>query len=410
MLIDASDYPATRPPAQSWSVGAARGATDISGTAPKQRIAVLSSYSRSLTNFRLELLRRLVEAGHSVVAFGPEEDEEVVSQLAAIGVEFACTPMARAGLNPFTDLATLWSYWRLLRARKIDVVIPYTMKPIVYGGIAARLAGVKRRYFLVTGLGHVYSEAASKRWLGRRVKQISILLYRQALKGAAGVFAYNRADSEDIASCGLISDLKDLTLVPGSGVDLDHYAFSRPPTGRPVFLLIARLLKDKGIIEYAEAARLVREQYPEAEFRVLGQFDPSPAAISSEALASWVTDGSLTYLGETTDVRPHLAACSVFVLPSYYREGIPRSILEAMSTGRAIVTTDLPGCDETVVDGTNGYLVEPRNARQLADVLCRFLKAPSLVTEMGLRSRDLAQSKFDVHAVNKLLLDRMALI
>ncbi|OCP10119.1 MULTISPECIES: glycosyltransferase family 4 protein [unclassified Ensifer] len=408
MLIDASDYPPLKQPAQQW--GAAAKSAAVAGATPKQRIAVLSSYSRSLTNFRLELLRRLVEAGHSVVAVGPEQDEEVVNQLAGIGVEFVQTSMARTGLNPLTDLATLWSYWRLLRTRKIDVVIPYTMKPIVYGGIAARLAGVKRRYFLVTGLGHVYSDAASKRWLGRRVKQISILLYRLALKGAGGVFAYNRADTADIASCGLMSDLRDLTLVPGSGVDLDHYAFSQPPVGRPVFLLIARLLKDKGIIEYAEAARLVRQQYPEAEFRLLGQYDPSPAAISADTMAGWVKDGSLTYLGETTDVRPHLAECSVFVLPSYYREGIPRSILEAMSTGRAIVTTDLPGCDETVRDGVNGYLVEPRNARQLAEVLCRFLKAPSLVAEMGLRSRELAQSKFDVHAVNKLLLDRMALL
>ncbi len=407
MLIDASDYSPVRLPPQR---AAAAAGSAVAGVVPKQRIAVLSSYSRSLTNFRLELLRRLVEAGHSVLAVGPEQDEDVVRQLAAIGVEFVRSPMSRTGLNPLTDLSTLWSYWRLLRSRQIDVVIPYTMKPIVYGGIAARLAGVKRRYFLVTGLGHVYSEAAGKRWVGRRIKQLSVLLYRLALKGAGGVFAYNRADSADIESCRLISDQRALTLVPGSGVDLDHYAFSSPPRGRPVFLLVARLLKDKGISEYVEAARLVRQQFPEAEFRLLGQFDPSPAAISAETIDGWVKDGSLNYLGETTDVRPHLSDCSVFVLPSYYREGIPRSILEAMSTGRAIVTTDLPGCDETVVDGLNGYLVEPRNAKQLAEAMCRFLRAPSLITDMGLRSRELAQSKFDVHAVNKLLLERMALI
>ncbi|WP_104666232.1 glycosyltransferase family 4 protein [Ensifer adhaerens] len=407
MLIDASEFSPVKLPPQR---AAAEAGAVVAGTVPKQRIAVLSSYSRSLTNFRLELLRRLVEAGHSVVAVGPEQDDDVVRQLAAIGVEFVCLPMARTGLNPLTDLATLWSYWRLFRLRQVDVVIPYTMKPIVYGGIAARLAGVKRRYFLVTGLGHVYSDAASKRWLGRRIKQLSVLLYRLALKGAGGVFAYNRADSADIADCRLMSDQRELTLVPGSGVDLDHYAFSNPPAGRPVFLLVARLLKDKGIGEYVEAARLVRQQFPEAEFRLLGQFDPSPAAISAETIDAWVSDGSLTYLGETKDVRPHLRDCSVFVLPSYYREGIPRSILEAMSTGRAVVTTDLPGCDETVVDGLNGYLVEPRNAKQLAEAMCRFLRAPSLITEMGFRSRELAQSKFDVHAVNKLLLEHMALL
>ena len=173
MLIDASDYsPASLPPRRA----AAAAGSAVAGVVPTQRIAVLSSYSRSLTNFRLELLRRLVEAGHSVLAVGPEQDEDVVRQLAAIGVEFVHSPMARTGLNPLTDLATLWSYWRLFRSRQIDVVIPYTMKPIVYGGIAARLAGVKRRYFLVTGLGHVYSEAAGKRWVGRRIKQLSVLL------------------------------------------------------------------------------------------------------------------------------------------------------------------------------------------------------------------------------------------
>ncbi|WP_457578389.1 glycosyltransferase family 4 protein [Ensifer adhaerens] len=407
MLIDASDFSPVRPPPHR---AIAVTGSVLAGAVSKQQIAVLSSYSRSLTNFRFELLRCLVEAGHSVLAVGPEQDDDVVRQLAAIGVEFVRSPMARTGLNPLTDLATLWSYWRLFRSRQIDVVIPYTMKPIVYGGIAARLAGVKRRYFLVTGLGHVYSDAAGKRWVGRRIKQLSVLLYRLALKGAGGVFAYNRADSADIESYRLISDHRELTLVPGSGVDLDHYAFSSPPSGRPVFLLVARLLKDKGIGEFVEAARLVRQQFPEAEFRLLGQFDPSPAAISAETIDEWVKEGSVTYLGETNDVRPHLSDCSVFVLPSYYREGIPRSILEAMSTGRAIVTTDLPGCDETVIDGHNGYLVEARNVKQMAEAMCRFLRSPSLIPEMGLRSRELAQAKFDVHAVNELLLKRMSLV
>jgi len=376
----------------------------------RQRVVVLCSYSPSLTNFRLELLKRMVDAGHIVTAVGPEDDGRTRASLSRIGVDFAQVPMARVGLNPITDLVTLWSLWRLMLKLKPHVVVPYTMKPIIYGGIAARLAGVRSRCFLVTGLGHVFSQDGAATLKGRIVKQISVWLYRSAFTGANVVFAYNQTDAADIREHRMVTDESLIKLVPGSGVDLDHYAFAPPPTDRPVFLLVARLLKDKGILEYIEAARRVRRAYPRAEFQLLGHFDPNPAAgISRADIKKYVDEGILNFLGETVDVRPYLAGCNVFVLPSYYREGIPRSILEAMSVGRAIITTNLAGCSNTVQPGINGYLVEPRSVDDLSCAMSELAGNLPLANDMGMRSRELAQEKFDVHLVNDILIERMAL-
>jgi glycosyltransferase involved in cell wall biosynthesis len=389
-----------------WDTFCARLATP---SKPRRRIAVIASYTPSLTNFRLELLKRMVESDCEVFAFAPENDPVVIAQLRSIGVSFIQIDMGRAGLNPLADLKTLWLLWRQLRRLKPDLVLPYTMKPIIYGGIAARLAGQNERSFLVTGLGHVFSDAVKSRKLAL-VRRLSVVLYRFALRNAKVVFAYNSADVEDIERYHLIDGKTPLVLVPGSGVDLDHFANAEIPAGPVTFLLIARLLKDKGIFDYVEAARRLRAEYPQAQFRLLGHFDPNPTAISRQQIAAWTREGLIDYLGETTDVRPYLAACSAFVLPSYYREGIPRSILEAMATGRAIVTTNLPGCRDTVEEGINGFTIEPQHPGQLADSLRTFLRDPSLAQRMGARSRQIAQAKFDVHHVNRILLERMGLV
>lgn len=374
-----------------------------------KRVAVVASYSPSLTNFRLELLKKMVECGHSVVALAPEDDPLVTTQLARIGVEFRQVPMARTGFNPLEDMRTLWALWRRFRELRPDVVIPYTMKPIIYGGIAARLAGVRQRSFLVTGLGHVFSEAACRSAKGRAIRTLSVALYRRALAGANVVFAYNDADVDDIRRNRMLGDERILELVPGSGVDLQHYAYQEPQRDKAVFLLIARLLKDKGVLDFVEAARRLKPQFPTAEFQILGHFDPNPSAISKAQMDAWVKEGVVTYLGETRDVRPFLAGCNVFVLPSYYREGIPRSILEALSTGRAIITTDLPGCRDTVVDGDNGYLVPAQDPLRLAEVMMRFAENPAEAHRMGLRSREMAETRFDVHQLNNRLMQRLGL-
>jgi glycosyltransferase involved in cell wall biosynthesis len=198
------------------------------------------------------------------------------------------------------------------------------MKPIIYAGIAARLAGIDHRCFLVTGLGHVFSDDGAASRKGSIVRALSVQLYRAAFSGAHVVFAYNDADSEDLKRYNMLSDNDLINLVPGSGVDLEHFRIAPVPDGKPVFLLIARLLADKGIREYVEAARMVKRDFPETVFQLLGPFDPNPAAISPNEVRSWMDEGIVDYLGETRDVRPFLADCSVFVLPSSYSPGKPK--------------------------------------------------------------------------------------
>ena len=379
----------------------------ISETAPRC-VAVVASLTLSLTNFRLELLSRMVEAGHDVIAFAPENDAEVIGILQDIGVRFIQIPMTRTGLNPLADLRTLFVLWRHFRRIQPDTVLAYTMKPIIYGGLAARIAGVPRRFALITGLGHVFRDAWPSGSMAL-VRRISVWLYRLSLAGAERVFVYNDADAADVRDCRMIADLSRIMAVPGSGVDLDRFRRSDPPHNPPVFLLIARLLRDKGIVDFVDAARRLRHNHESVRFQVLGPFDPNPTGISRAEVDGWVAEGVIEYLGEKRDVRPYLIACSAFVLPSYYREGIPRTILEAMATGRAIITADTPGCRDTVENGENGLLVPPRQPEKLADAMETLLLRPELFAEMGARSHRLVCERFDVHAVNRILLGEMGL-
>ena len=388
----------------------------MSGPARRRlKVAVVASLAYSLVNFRLELLRAVVAAGHEVVAVAPERDGEVERALAAIGVTLRTVPMARTGTDPLEDLRTLRALTRLFSREGFDVVLPYTMKPIVYGGLAARLARVPRRHALMTGLGTVYSpERQALRH--RLLRRLSSALYRQALKGADRVFVYNAADEADILAERMLDAGSTLVRVPGSGVDLDRFEASMPPVARagarpvaPTFLMIARLLREKGVGTYVEAARIVRARQPDVVFRLLGPFDANPTAIGRDELAAWVAEGAIVHDGETRDVRPHLRDADVFVLPSHYREGVPRTLLEAMAVGRALVTTDLPGCRDTVEEGINGFAVPPRDPAALAAAMMRFVEEPDLAVAMGTASRARAERLYDVRAINRLLLAEMGL-
>lgn len=372
------------------------------------RIAVVASLTYSLTNFRLHLLRELVSAGHEVIAFAPDMDLAVIKILEKEKVRFIQIPMSRTGLNPLEDLRTLFALWRHFKALRPDVVLPYTMKPVIYASLAARAVGVPHRFALITGLGQVFANPNPK---GREaiVQRLGTMLYRVALQGVERVFIYNEADARDIRKHQLISDYSRVSMVSGSGVDLAHYTMTTPPTSPPVFLLVARLLREKGVCEFVEAARQLRQRFPEIRAQLLGPFEPSASGVTQAEIDEWTAAGLVEYLGETRDVRPFLANCSVFVLPSYYREGIPRSVLEAMATGRAIVTTDLPGCKDTVTEGRNGHLVPPRDSAALAKAMETFIVNPAAVIEMGRYSNEIARERFDVHAINRLLLSQMGL-
>ena len=372
------------------------------------KIVVVSSLAFSLINFRGRLLASMVANGHEVIACAPDRDAAVEARLAALGVRFRHMPMARTGMNPFRDVQTFsWLLVMLWRERP-DIVLAYTQKPIIYGGLATRCVGRTRFYAMVSGLGHVFSDDMSGRL--RHVRRLVSFLYRRALAHAQAVFVFNRDDRHEMLAHGIIDEGAQVIQVPGSGVDLDHYACQPLPEVELSFLMIARLLRNKGLDDYAEAARLVRAERPDIRFRLLGPFDSNLAAISRETIAQWNRDGLLEYCGETQDVRPHLAQASVFVLPSWYREGLPRTLLEAMAIGRGVITTDMPGCREPVVEGENGFLVPPRNPQALANAMLRIAADPGLVVAMGAAARRTVEEYFSVEKVNAMLLDTMGLV
>jgi glycosyltransferase involved in cell wall biosynthesis len=346
----------------------------------------------------------MVQLGHEVTCLGPEDGYE--RPLQEIGASYRQIPLHRTGLNPFKDMKTLFALRRVLKELKPDVVFSYTVKPIVYGSIAARMNGVQRMYAMITGLGYVFiGEDIKQRLLG----QIVGLLYKVALKYNQVLFLQNPDDLKLFTEKGIIPKTTKSVLINGSGVNTKSFAFAPPKVSPITFLLIARLIKDKGILEYVEAARQLKKKYPTVEFQLLGPQDINPAAISKEEVNQWVKDGVIKYLGETKDVRPYLTETSVYVLPSYL-EGTPRSVLEAMSMGRAIITTDAPGCRETVQEGVNGYLVPVKDTVALEKTIEKFILQPDLITAFGLASRRIAEEKYDVNKVNRIILEEMALM
>lgn len=360
------------------------------------RVLLLGSYAPSLINFRGPLIAALVAKGHEVLAAAPAIDEATAGRLRALGAEPLAVGLDNASLSPLAMLASYRALRRLLRAERPDVILSYTIKPVILGALAARAEGVKRVVSLITGLGFAFTgdRVGPKR---RAVRAVAALLYRLAAARSDLVLFQNADDRADFRRLGLLPAGVAHAVIDGSGVDVDHFA-PAPLPPRAAFLMIARLLWDKGIREYAAAARRLRAEYPEVPIALVGYLDPSPDSLTQKELDALVAAG-VDYQGRLDDVRPAIAACSVYVLPSY-REGTPRSVLEAMAMGRAVITTDAPGCRETVVDGVNGLLVPPGDADALYRAMSRFLAEPELIAPMGAESRRLAERRYDARKVS----------
>ena len=313
--------------------------------------------------------------------------------------------MRRTGINPVGDLLTFISILGLIFKVRPDALLSYTVKPVVYGTLAATLSRVPKRFSLITGLGYAFGDARSL--LGRLVQKIAQGLYKVSLLGATKVFFQNPDDQQLFRHLGLLKANSKSAVVNGSGVCLVNFAECEPPKDLQ-FLLIARLLAAKGVREYVEAARKIKRKAPATRFVLVGWIDDNPDAISQEELDTWISDGTIEFLGKLSDVREALSKCSVFVLPSY-REGVPRTVLEAMAIGRAIITTDTPGCRETVIESHNGFLVPSKSVDELYFAMLRFVENPVLVYEMGKNSRHFAEEKFDVEKVNRAMLIEMGL-
>lgn len=353
----------------------------------------------TLVWFRGPLMKAMVARGHEVVACVPlpDADSPLLAQLTAMGVTLEPIPLNRTGLNPFSDAYAMAILVARLRRLRPDVTLSYMIKPVIYGSLAARLAGVPSICSIVEGLGYAFVDRSSL------LRVLIKPLYRAALACNRRVFFLNPDDQRLFESLGLVRLPEQAVLLNGIGVDLDHFAVASLPP-QVSFVLIARLIRDKGLPEYAAAARLVKARYPEVRFRLVGWIDGNPSAIREEELRAWIDEGIIEYLGKLDDVRPVLAEASVLVLPSYYPEGQPRSIMEAMAMGRPIITTEAPGCRETVTPGRNGYLVPVRDVTALAEAMLRFVEQPTSVAIMGRESRRIAKVRYDVHRVNRRIL------
>ena len=372
------------------------------------KIVVIGSHPKSLVNFRGHLLAALASAGHEVHAVAPGllSDLPSKARLDAMGIIGHDIPMARTGLNPLADLRTFFALQRLLRAIAPHATLGYTIKPVIWGSLAATMARVPRRFALITGLGYAFTGTATGK--RRLVQALARWLYRRALARCELVFFQNPDDQRVFRDLDLVPATVRSVVVNGSGVDTQAFAAAPLPPLPVRFLMIARLLGDKGIREFAKAAAVVRARYPEVECHLVGGADSNPDAINSTEIAAWVSAGTLIAHGELSDVRPSIAACHVYILPSY-REGTPRTVLEAMAMGRAIITTDAPGCRETTQSGVNGYLVPVADAAALAAAMLRFVDHPELIAQMGQRSRQIAEEKYDVRRVNAHMLAEMNL-
>lgn len=368
-------------------------------------LALITSHAPSLRWFRAPLIRAARGRGVSVVALAPNFDEDTRTAVRALGAIPVDCAMSRAGMNPVRDAWNTWKLAKLLRQLRPDTTLGYFIKPVIFGSLAARWAGVPSRFAMVEGLGFVFTEGASELSFGRRLlKRLVMHLYKVGMSCADRVVFLNPDDQAELVSAGLLPASKSF-LLGGIGVDLSQWPVA-PPFFKPVsFLLAARLLREKGIEQYAQAARIIKRQYPAARFVLLGGVDENPGGITCADVQVWVDQGVLEWHGHVS-VRPWLAQTSVYVLPSY-REGVPVSTQEAMATGRPVITTDVPGCRETVIDGVNGFLVPVRNAEALAEKMRIFIEQPQLIASMGQASRRIAEERFDAHKASQRLMDLM---
>ncbi|SFV27381.1 glycosyltransferase family 4 protein [Thermoflavifilum thermophilum] len=368
------------------------------------RIAIVCHVTFSILNLRKHLLQELINRGFQVLVLTPNITSEEKQQLLALGIDFAEYKFSRSGMNPMIELFSLFSLYQKLKNYRPDVILGLIIKPAIYGSLISRWLHISRCYCLITGLGFSFVE--TKRFnLNRRIAQLAIwFLSHFSIKKADAVMFQNLDDMQLFIHKGMVIPER-AHCVGATGVDLSEW-LPVPPVLHPVtFLLVARIIKEKGIYEFVEAAKILKKSYPETRFILVGAIDVNPGRIDEREVMQWVNEGIIEWPGYV-DVKPWLKAASVFVLPSY-REGVPRSTQEAMAMARPVITTNVPGCKETVVDGVNGFLIPPCNHLALAEAMERFIRDPALIECMGKESRRIAEEKFDVHRANKRILEIM---
>ena len=370
------------------------------------RVGLFASNTCSLINFRGPLIQAIHDLGHRVVAIGPP-DPAMEARVRATGAEFHPVHINNASMNPLHDLRLFAELCWRIRRLQLDHFLSYTIKCNIWGSLAARAAGVRNVSSMVTGLGTLFTDPpASKRneWLRKAVLRV----FREALHRNDVVFFQNPDDRQTMVGWGVVEG-ENTRRIHGSGVDLDHYT-TVPLTRHPArILFIGRLLRNKGIFEFVEAIRFLKQTHPEILARIVGETLDHPSLVPPAKLEGWIDEGLVEHTGWVDDVRPHLAWCNLLVLPSY-REGTPRSVLEALATGRPVITTDVPGCREVVTHGKNGLLVPAKDAGSLAEAMKELVEDPDRRAEFATAGLALARDLYDVRKVNNDILEGMGLI
>jgi glycosyltransferase involved in cell wall biosynthesis len=364
-------------------------------------LVIAANTAWNIVNFRGGLIAQLKRAGHDITVVVPP-DPKCDARMAALGVTTVHVELDRSGLSPVADARLLFEYRKILRSVRPAAFLGFTIKPNIYGCLAARSLGIPA-IANVSGLGTAFSERS---WL----RDLVTALYRVALK-RAHIFFQNPDDLREFIADRIV-DPANAEVLPGSGVDLQRFAPTPLPDGPPIFLLIARLLVDKGVREFVSAARQIRNEFPGARFRLLGPIDPgNPTAISRSELDAWVAEGAIEYLGSADDVRPAISEATAIVLPSFYREGVPRSLLEGAAMGRPLIATDTPGCRELVVGQAGGIACKPRDVASLSDAMRTIARmAASERVAMGLAARRLVEERFSEDRVVQDYLAALAAI
>jgi glycosyltransferase involved in cell wall biosynthesis len=349
---------------------------------------------------RASLVKAFESAGHEVTSCVSTSSSP--ESLAACRRLLPChvCDLDRAGLNPIADARYAHQVFRHLSTLKPDVVFNRAPKPVIYGSLAACVARVQATYSMISGLGYAFAAGGKRKLLRTSL----LMLYRASLSSNRAVFFQNTHDMELFVGSGIVKS-EQAVLLNGAGVDLERFSFAEVRADSLTFLFLGRLLRDKGIFVFVDAARIIRAKFPSARFILLGANDANPSSVSCEVLQSWVDEGILEWRKPVADVRPVIAEASVVVLPSFGGEGSPRGVLEAMAVGRAVITTPVAGCKDTVIPGLNGFLVTPGDSEELAAAMERLCLNPELLYGFGRASRALACERFDVRQVNRRILE-----
>ncbi|WP_316246634.1 glycosyltransferase family 4 protein [Campylobacter concisus] len=368
------------------------------------KIFIIGNLASTMINFRKEFIKMLVSSGHEVYCLASDYDKKSREKISSFGATPLGYTLNAKGLNPFKDAIATFDLIRLFRQHRPDVVFSFFVKPVIFATIAAKIARVPRIVGMIEGLGGAFTvHKSGQTKKAKIIKAIQIFLYKISLPLLDELIFLNNDDKKELIDTYNIN-AKSVNILGGIGVDLEKFSYSKATSNPISFIFIGRLLAEKGIFEYLEAAKMVKDKYKDVIFYILGGFEENnPFGLNKEELRPYLNDEIVIFPGYVNNIKDWITNSSVFVLPSY-REGVPRSSQEAMAIGRAVITTDTVGCRETVKDGVNGFLVPPYNSDVLAQKMMYFVKNPEMIIQMGIESRKIAEEKFDINEQNKKLM------